>query len=65
MQRDIAKLREEHDYELDKLDRKVKMEVATKDEDISILRDAVHTEKLKGKKLRTLLRQYSGEGGSV
>jgi hypothetical protein len=59
--REMDRMQEEHDLELEKLDRQVKLEISTKDEDIDVLRDAVHTEKVKSKKLHKLLMNATAE----
>ncbi len=56
--REMARLQEQHDIDLENLERRVKMDVGARDEEINVLRDAVHTEKIRAKKLRKLLQQY-------
>jgi hypothetical protein len=59
--RDMSKLEEQHDLDLENLERRVKLDVSTKDDEINVLRDAVHTEKVRSKKLKKLLQQYDDE----
>lgn len=57
----MARLEEQHHLDLENLERKVKADITSKDEDINVLRDAVHTEKVRAKKLKKLLQQYEEE----
>jgi hypothetical protein len=56
--RELRRAQEQYDTELARLDRQVKMDILRKDEEINVLRDAVHTEKIKGQKLREVIQQY-------
>ena len=59
--RDMSRIEEQHDLDLENLERRVKLDVSTKDAEINVLRDAVHTEKVRSKKLKKLLQQYDDE----
>jgi hypothetical protein len=46
---------------MEALDRQVKAEVARKDEDLDLLRDAVHSEKVKIARLEKLAKQQRNQ----
>jgi len=62
--RDLAALEALHVGEMEKLDRAVKDDVAKKDDDLELLRDAVATEKVKVARLEKLIKQ-SGKSASL
>ncbi|CAM9546463.1 unnamed protein product [Ectocarpus sp. 4 AP-2014] len=53
-----SRLREEHDERLEALHKEVKEKVASQDEDISSLREAVHTESLRAEHASKMLAKY-------
>eukprot|EP00903_Cladosiphon_okamuranus_P008626 g8272.t1 len=53
-----SRLREEHDERLESLHKEVKEKVASQDEDISSLREAVHTESLRAEHASKMLAKY-------
>lgn len=56
--RELADLESRHVTDMEALDGQVKVEVARKDEDLDLLRDAVHSEKVKVTRLEKLIRGH-------
>jgi hypothetical protein len=56
---EISRMRSQHEDQLDQLDRKIKNDIASLDEEIVLIRDAVHTEKIKKRKFKRLIQQYT------
>ena len=55
-ERELADMEAHHVTEMESLDKQVKAEVVRKDEDLDILRDAVHSEKVKIARLEKLIK---------
>ncbi|CAM9392230.1 unnamed protein product [Ascophyllum nodosum] len=55
---EISRLREEHDERLERLQREVKEKVANNDENISTLRELVHTESIRAEHASRMLAKY-------
>jgi len=56
---ELADLMQAHEDRLTNLNSEVKRDLASKDEELDTLRDAVHTEKVKRAKLKKLLARYA------
>ena len=61
-EKEIEDIKNNHDAELDALDRDVKYEVGRKEDEINILRDEVETEKVKMAKLEKMQKRYQQTG---
>jgi len=59
--RQMSRIEDQHELDLENLERRVKLDVSTKDDEINVLRDAVHTEKVRAKKVKKLLQQYADD----
>lgn len=57
-ERELAELEAHHVTEMEALDKQVKSDVARKDEDLDLLRDAVHSEKVRIVQLEKLMRGH-------
>jgi len=57
----MTELHEKHEEELNRLDKEVKRDVARKEEQLEVLRDALQTEKVKLAKIEKLLKQYGSK----
>lgn len=55
-ERELAEMEAHHIKEMEALDKQVKAEVVRKDEDLDLLRDAVHSEKVKIARLEKLVK---------
>ena len=57
--KELDQMRSDHDAELDALDMLVKQNIGRKEEELSLLRDAVETEKIKMSKLEKMVKRYT------
>lgn len=57
--KELDQMRSDHDNELDALDMMVKQNIGRKEEELSLLRDAVETEKIKMSKLEKMVKRYT------
>jgi len=61
LDKDLSQLDAAHIEEMERLDRQVKEDVARKDDDLDLLRDAVQTEKVKSARLEALCKSTAAD----
>lgn len=65
LDKEMHDLEASHEAELEDIDRNIKEQVGVKEQEIALLKDAVHSEKIKITRIEKLLKQYSSASSAV